>query len=380
MAFRRRLKAENRPAATFAGPSELFFAFLATQTGSVSAAPVSRLEALSVPAVQRGRNMVCSIATLPLVQLDAGRRRDRNPLLAQLDPDVPNVVTLSQTLEDLIFEGIGWWLVTAADFAGFPVAVRHLDVASVTLHPSAPASQAPLPSGVDPRGATVWVDGTEMPASRVIRFDSPNPGVLRVGGRPIRRAILLDTAAGIYADNPRPLDFFTDRADADPLDDAEINTILSTWETARRKRSTAYISQGLEYRSVDTPSPADLQLAELQRQVTLELANLFGLDPEDLGISTTTRTYQNAVDRRRDRINDVLAPYMRAVTDRLSMGDVTRRGHAVTFDLDDYMKANPAERVGFYQAMVEMGAMSPAEVRAAEDLPQASTVRDRAVG
>src|SRR5512139_3789782 len=76
---------------------------------------VSRAEALSVPAVMRGRNLICSISTLPLVQL---RQSDwspvRHPLLEQIDPDVPNVVTLAQTVEDLLFDSIGWWEITAS--------------------------------------------------------------------------------------------------------------------------------------------------------------------------------------------------------------------------------------------------------------------------
>jgi phage portal protein BeeE len=136
---------------------------------------------------------------------------------------------------------------------------------------------------------------------------------------------------------------------------------------------TGYLPWSLEYKPINLPTPADLQLVELQKQVTLELANLFGLDPEDLGVSTTSRTYQNAVDRRVDRVNEALAPYMRALTDRLSMGDVTRRGHRVVLDLDDHLKANPTERAEFYAKMIEIGAMDAADVRAAEDLPDRPT-------
>jgi phage portal protein BeeE len=117
---------------------------------------------------------------------------------------------------------------------------------------------------------------------------------------------------------------------------------------------------------VDSPSPADLQLVELQKQAALDIANALGVDPEELGISTTSRTYANAVDRRRDRINDVLSPFMRAITDRLSMGDVTRRGHRVEFDLDDYMKSNPTERWSVYKIAKEMGVMLVDEIRAEE--------------
>lgn len=333
---------------------------------------VSRAEALSVPAVQRGRNLICSIATLPLIQLNRRQERVRNPLLEQLDPDVPNVVTLAQTLEDLFFEGIAWWLITAQDFAGFPVAVRHLDVSSVTLAPPAGAvrrSPNPLPSGDDPRGATVWIDGVETPASRVIRFDSPNPAVLKVAGRAIRRAVALDTAAAMYADDPRPLDYFTPADGADPIDDDEVQSILSGWKSARKKRSTAWVPQAMKYNSVTQPSPRELQLAELDKAAGLQLANALGVDPEELGISTTSRTYSNVIDRRQDRINDVLSPYMLALTQRLSMGDVTRQGHQVLLDLDDYLRANPTERWSTYEVAHRIGAITVDEIRTEERMP-----------
>jgi HK97 family phage prohead protease len=337
--------------------------------GRSSNAPVTRTNALSVPAVQRGRNMICSIATLPLEQRGPDNSVVPSPLLAQLDPDVPNVVTLSQTVEDLLFDSISWWLVTAQDFAGFPVAVRHLDVGSVSVNPPAGRNPAPLPSGIDPRQAVVWVDGKPIPHSRVIRFDSPNPGVLKVGGRAIRRAIALDQAANMYADDPRPLDYFTPGEGADPASDDDVKTILAQWKAARKERSTAYVPASLMYHSVETPSPSDLQLVELQQQASLDIANALGIEPEDLGISTTSRTYQNAVDRRRDRINDVLSPYMRAITDRLSMGDVTRRGYQVAFDLDDYLRANPTERWAMYQTAKNIGAITVEEIRDEERLP-----------
>ncbi|MFI6759430.1 hypothetical protein ACIBF5_09855, partial [Micromonospora sp. NPDC050417] len=180
---------------------------------------VSRDEALSVSSVQRGRNALCSIATLPLQQYK-GLDIVQSSFLQQIDPDVANVVTLSQTIEDLAFEGISWWLITAADFAGFPLAARHLDVNTVSLDP--PKGQPnPFPSGRDARGVKiVWVAGKDVPADRLIRFDSPNPGLLTANARAIRRALLLDQLATTYADNPAPKDIFTDNDDpsVEPMD------------------------------------------------------------------------------------------------------------------------------------------------------------------
>ncbi len=43
------------------------------------------------------------------------------------------------------------------------------------------------------------------------------------------------------------------------------------------------------------------------------MAVAMGIDPEDVGVNTTSRTYANIKDRRKARINDTLSPYMRAV-------------------------------------------------------------------
>ncbi len=330
---------------------------------------VSRSDALSVPAVRRGRNMLCSIATLPLEELNPANVVVTSALLSQVDPDVPNVVTLAQTVEDLVFEGISWWRKTARDFSGFPIAARHVSVSSVSLRPPEGVNPAPLPSDIDPRGGVVWVDGKPTPGTEMIRFDSPNPGLLKHGGREVRRAVALDRAAAMYADDPRPLDYFTPTDGAEEPKEAEVQGILAKWRAARKRRSTAYVPRALTYNTVDSPAPRELQLAELQRNVTLDLGNALGVDPEDLGISTTSRTYSNDVDRRRNKLNDVLAPYMRAITERLSMADVTRRGYRVRFNTTDYLLPNPTDRWAIYGQAKGMGAMTLDEIRAAEGMP-----------
>lgn len=339
-----------------------------------AAGHVGRTEALSVPAVLRGRNLICSVATLPLVQFDQENRVAPLPLLRQIDPDVPNVVTLAQTLEDLLFEGLSWWRITEFGADGYPTAATHLDVGTVSLEPPTGRNPAPLPGDHDPRGAVVWVDGKQVPAAQIIRFDSPNPGVLKSGAKAVRRALLLDAAAAMYADDPRPLDYFTPTEGADPAEDDEIQEILDEWKAARKTRSTGYVPAAMKYNTVDQPTPADLQLVELQKRAALDIANALGLDPEDLGISTTSRTYANATDRRRDRINDVLSPYMRAITDRLSMGDVTKRGYVVRFDLDDYMRADPMTRWNVYEKAKNMGAMTVEEIRVEEGMTSSPEV------
>jgi hypothetical protein len=107
---------------------------------------VSRDQAMSVPAVKRGRDLICSIGALPLELLDSNRKRIRSGFLEQIDEHTSNVVTLAQTLDDLLFEAVSWWEITAFDWAGFPAAARHLDVHAVSTNPPPGAPVQTLPS------------------------------------------------------------------------------------------------------------------------------------------------------------------------------------------------------------------------------------------
>jgi portal protein len=324
--------------------------------------PVSREEALNVAAVQRGRNELCSIGTLPL-RLFRGLDVVDSPAFRQFDPNVPNIVHMAMTVEDLVFDQVAYWQVTGKDFEGYPVAFRRHAPVNVSLK---------RPGGTAQPGDYRWVwvrpegqrDWQQIPASELVRFDSPNPGILKANSRAIRRALALDRVAAMYADNPQLREWFTD-ADTgeDGMSDDDIDAFLADYGQARRNAPYGWIPREVTRADVSAPSPRDLTLVELQKQVTIEIANGLGVDPEDLGVSTTSRTYQNAVDRKQDKINRVYAPYMRAITDRLTMGDVTRRGYSVQFDLTDYLKSDPVTQAAYWKALQDMGVTDAAEVR-----------------
>lgn len=344
------------PAHRFEGTPRPIDEMFAQIYATGSAARVSRVEALQVPAIQRARNEIAAISTLPLV-LMAGPNRIRSTFLDQLDRDVANVVTMAQTLEDLLFESIAWWRVTERDWRGFPVKVRHVDVDTVSLDPPAGVVLAPLPSGEDPRDAAVWISGERVSARDVIRFDSPNPALLSAGARAIRKALLLDKTAVMYADSPRPLDVFTAAKDptVDAPEDDDVTQFLGEWRVTRKRGGTGYVPPEFERVDVNAPSPGELQLVQLQQQASLEIANGTGIDPEDLGVSTTSRTYFNSVDRRQSKINSTYMPFILAITQRLSMPDVTPRGQRVVADLTEYLKPDPQSRIAYYQGLIALG-------------------------
>jgi hypothetical protein len=332
-----------------------------------------RAQALEIPAVLRARNLICSVSTLPLEAVDNDNRVVPTPLLTQIDPNVANVVTLAQTLEDLLFEAVAWWRITdQRSVDGRPISAVRYAPDQVSMTPPAGYKQGWLPSDLPSEAdeKVIWMGGERVPISQVIRFDSPNPPLLKVIRSTFARAVALADAAEMYADNPRPADYFTPKDVFAEIPQEKIDEFLEAWKAARQARSTAWVPGAVDYQAVQQPTPADLQLAQLSKQVALDIANATGLDPEDLGISTTSRTYQNATDRRKDRINDTYSPYMAAITQRLTMADVTKRGVRVRFSLDDYLRADPKTRAEVNSIYIDKGVMSAEWVAAKlEGLP-----------
>lgn len=378
---RAQLQGQARAAARFAFES-MWTSWEAAVSGATSSilTPITRAEALQVPAVLRARNIIAgTIGTLPLVTRDAALRPDARPFVAQPDPAMVRSVMLAMTVEDLLFEGQAWWRVVGFGWDGYPARAYRVDPQQVGVPgasggygtpPAAPDGYVWIGGALWPAG-TVLVDGQPVPDGELIRFDSPNPPLLVHAARAIRTALRLEKTADLYASSPRPLGYFTAADGADP-DEGDVQAALDAWETARNEHADGYVGSALKYNQAQW-SPEQLQLHQARQHAVLEVARCTGIDPEDLGVSTTSRTYQNAVDRRQDRVNDVLGPYLTTIAERLSMPDVTPRGVTVAFDLDDLLKANPLDRWSTYRTANEIGAMNVDEIRAEEGRPAMTT-------
>jgi hypothetical protein len=212
-------------------------------------------------------------------------------------------------------------------------------------------------NGVGPSGnGQVYIDGYPVPDDQLIRFDSPNPPLLVHAARAIRAALALDQAASRYAAEPLPLGYFTPKDGTRPNeDDTMITGLLDKWEEARARRVWGYVGGAWEAKSLQFNAD-QIQLAEQRQHAVLEIARAAGVDPEDLGVSTTSRTYQNSEQRRQDMIDFTFAPFRAALEQRLSMRDVIPRGYEA--------------KVNAYKIGEEVGAVTVDEVRDLEDRPK----------
>ena len=353
-------------------PPELMEAITA---GGVIAPRISRAEALQVPAVLRARNLIAgTLGSLPLTTIGPGKHEIEGTYLlgGNIDPDVPNSVTMAYTVEDLLFEGIAWWRITKWGWHQFPTEARWVPSTSVSVQPA--TALLPSQARVSPDqpwnlSGTVYIDGLPVPDREVIRFDSPNPPLLRHAARAIRTALKLDTAAASYSDDPLPLAVFTPKEGVDPGTAEDITAMLDEWDAARHRRATGYVGAALDYNPVGW-SPEQLQLADARQHAVLEIARSAGIDPEDLGVSTTSRTYQNSEQRRQDLLDFTLGVYVSALQDRLSMRDVLPRGYKAKVKFDGFLRSDTKTRMETYAIGKTVGAYTDDEIRDLEDRPR----------
>lgn len=318
---------------------------------------IDRKSAMQVPAVKRSRDLICgSIGGLPLNLSGPDRANVPWSLFERPEADRTTAWTLTRTAEDLLFEEVAWWRIVARDWRGYPSKVRRLHPRSVTVAKDGKVytSKGGLHSGT----ATEWVEDRDL-----IRFDSPNDGLLTAGARAIRTCLRLESSAAKYAEGAPPVDWFESD---EPIDDPQ--ELVSDWATARRTNTTGFVPWGVRYKR-DGWTPEQLQMAEARNHAVLQIANLAGVDPEELGVSTTSRTYANQFDRRKAFLDFTLGPYLTAIEQTLSGPNVTPRGYRARFDLDAFLRSDPLGRYQAYEVGLRVGALTTPEIREAEDKP-----------
>lgn len=279
--------------------------------------PMTRSEAMSIPAVARARNIVApTLGRIPLTVTDrAGRPVTAGSGVINLDPAQPSFILKTWTVDDLIFHGVSWWLVTArySDEANLPATFRRCQ-----------------PGSVDP--AVPSVNGKRVEARDLIRIDGPHEGILNFAQRTLRAARRLDQSAARFADNPVPAVELHETEDSG-MTDAEIDELVAKWARARAGENggVAYTSRTIEAKVHG--APAENLLTDGRNVASIDAARVVGVpaDAIDASLEHAAMTYANVETRLRVLVDYGLAAYAAAIAARLSMLDVTRAGTTVGF-------------------------------------------------
>lgn len=284
------------------------------------ALPVTRAEAVTVPAVQAARKLIVSrLAGLPLVALNAdGPLAVQPSFLYRTDGMVTPWHRNAWTLDDLLFTGFSLWQVQRGT-EGDVLAAWRVPVEWWAIDP-------------DNR---ITVLGEAVPAGSVILFAGPDEGLVTYAARTIRAARNVETAWAGRVRSPVPI-VDLHRTTDDDLSEEEVRAMVDDFVTSRLDPNGAVTSTPASVELKAFGDNANSYLVEARNAVRLDVANHVGVPAEALdgSLSTASLTYTTQ-EGTRTELADALRLWADPFTARLSQDDVVPRGTRVRFDVSD---------------------------------------------
>ncbi len=325
---------------------------------------IDRNFALQVASVSRCRNLIAGVISsidLALYKKSTGEKLGTPVWLEQPDIRQPRSVTISATVDSLIFYSIAYWRVTSlyAD-DGRPSGFEWVANNRVTYT-------------TDKYGTEVkdyFVDGELVPMAGIgslVTFQSLLPGVLLTASTTIRAAYDIQKAAAVSAATPMPTGILKNSG-AD-LPETQIQGLLAAFKSARQNRSTAYLTSTLDY--VPTSfSPKDMAYTEASQYLSTEIARSMNVPAYMISSDmNNSMTYQNILDGRKEFVAYSLQPYISAIEDRLSMNDITNSQNQVRFAVDDtFLRVDAKDRLDIIEKMLNLDLIDVDQARQMEQL------------
>lgn len=317
--------------------------------------------ALQVPALAKALTTFAhTISAFPLREYVGPTQVIPRPFLQQPSRRMAFAPEIMRVISDLLLYGRAWWRAVDWSWDGFPEAIVRMPASEISDFDG-----RVLWNGVEVSYTTTYAGRT---VQQIIRFDGDGlGGWLTRGAVAIMTAAALEQATLRYADSPMPQIILKNNG-AD-LPDEVVTSVLETWEDARRDHSTAYLNSTIDAKPMGWNS-AELQLVEAKNAAAVQIARLANLDPVwvGAGVPGASLVYSNRVDLYRQLLDLSLTPVMNLVSQRLSMNDVTPRGHDVRFDTSVFLRSNTVDLAGVIRDMLPLGVITVDEARLMLDM------------
>lgn len=299
----------------------------------------NRAAAMQVPAINRARDLICSVAGSTYLEMyteawdSAEGDMVKTPMkpknwLRQPDPAIPYVTFMEWLVDDLLFFGRAFVLITSRDEQGYPDSFTRLPAAMVTCR------DQPGPVFFAPSNQ-VYFQGGQIDENELVQIISPVQGWLYSSENTIRTAIRLEESRMRNAESAMPSGVLK-QTGGEPLSAQELQDLSAAFNSARRLNQTAALSQDLEY--IETKAlPDNMLMVESSRFQVEELARLTNVPSYLLGASIGSYSYTNSRSAKEDLYLFAARPYLNVIAATLSMNNVLPKNVFVEFDIDDYL-------------------------------------------
>ena len=325
---------------------------------------IDRNFALQVSSVARCRNLVAGVISsidLGLYKKSTGEKLGSPVWLEQPDQRQPRSVTIAATVDSLMFFGICYWRVTSlyAD-DGRPSGFEWVANNRVTYTTNKYGTEV----------QDYFVDGQLVPMGGIgslVTFQSLLPGVLQSASTTIKAAWDVQKAAAVSAATPMATTILKNNG-AD-LPESQIQGILAGWNSARKNRSTAYLTSTLSAENIGF-SPKEMGYVDFSQYLATEISRAMNVPSYLISADmNNSMTYQNILDGRKEFVAYSLQPYISAIEDRLSMNDITNSSNQVRFAVDDtFLRVDAKDRLDIIEKMLNLDLIDVDQARQMEQL------------
>jgi HK97 family phage portal protein len=325
---------------------------------------IDRNFALQVSSVARCRNLVAGVISsidLGLYKKSTGEKLGSPVWLEQPDQRQPRSVTIAATVDSLMFYAVAYWRCTSlyAD-DGRPSGFEWVANNRVTYTTNKYGTEV----------QDYFVDGQLVPMSGIgslVTFQSLLPGVLQSASTTIKAAWDVQKAAAVSAATPMATTILKNNG-AD-LPESQIQGILAGWNSARRNRSTAYLTSTLTAENIGF-SPKEMGYVDFSQYLATEISRAMNVPSYLISADmNNSMTYQNILDGRKEFVAYSLQPYISAIEDRLSMNDITNSSNQVRFAVDDtFLRVDAKDRLDIIEKMLNLDLIDVDQARSMEQL------------
>ena len=297
----------------------------------------ARNRAMSVPTVSRARDLMASVIGCMNLKMYTemwnGEEMEKMPLaprtwLRRIDPQTPNIFTLSFIFDDLFFYGRAFLYITSRTADGYPASFTRLPAAMVqTLDQSGPVWFAP--------SKQIIFQGGNLDPNDVVQFLSPIQGIIYMSEKAIATALQLEAARYRNSSSAIPAGILR-QTGGEPLSAQELADLAAAFNAARATNQTAALNEFGSYSETLT-SPDKMLLIESAEFQAMEMARLCNIPPYLAGISVGSYSYQSSAESRMDLWTFGVRAYADCIAGTFSQNNVLPNGTYVEFDVEQYL-------------------------------------------
>jgi hypothetical protein len=297
--------------------------------------PMTRAEAIMVPALARARHLTAgAIAGCPLTAWKSGARVDPTPSwaiatdgqLGTLPPARRTALALHAgqspwwrmvwTVDDLIFYGASLWLVTQADPDGRPLRMARLPWSTWS---------------VDQEGRVTDADGRPFADNELRVIPGPHEGLINFAQRTIREASTLETSAADIARRPFRLELHQ-TTDLELTREERAELVGATRQALSDNNGILFTNAAIETK--DHAVDSHELLIDGRNASAVNIARVVSIPAAMIDATTAgaSLTYETTAGRNAEWVDYGLSLYLDAIEARLSMDDVVPAGTSIAFD------------------------------------------------